>query len=264
MHMVPLTRLLAGVGAGFLCSAAPALADCNGLPTHDALRTALATSIKPTGGPSNGGFDLNMWAAVVDRDGVVCAVVFSGHDRGDQWPGSRVIAAQKANTANAFSLDAFALSSGNLYASNQPGGILFALPFSNPVDPAVAYDGHPQDYGTIKDPMVGHRIGGVNVFGGGLGLYTGHAVVGGLGVSGDSSCADHNVAWRVREALGLNTVPNGPTSNHDDGLIFDMGAGNSGNLISASGFGHVKCGGTEDQIATSIGAAVEQLASNAQ
>jgi hypothetical protein len=42
------------------------------------------------------------------------------------------------------------------------------------------------------------------------------------------------------------------------------GAGNSGNLISASGFGHVKCGGTEDQIATSIGAAVEQLASNAQ
>src|SRR5437588_11466421 len=129
MHMVPLTRLLAGVGVGFLCSAAPALADCNGLPTHDALRTALAASVKPTGGRSNGGFDLNMWAAVVDRDGFVCAVVFSGDNRGDQWPGSRVIAAQKANTANAFSLDAFALSSGNLYASNQPGGTLFDLPF---------------------------------------------------------------------------------------------------------------------------------------
>ena len=47
-----------------------------------------------------------MWATVVNRDGVVCAVVFSGTNRGAQWPGSRVISAQKANTANAFSLDA--------------------------------------------------------------------------------------------------------------------------------------------------------------
>ena len=46
-----------------------------------------------------------MWATVVDRDGVVCAVAFSGQGRGSQWPGSRVISAQKANTANAFSLD---------------------------------------------------------------------------------------------------------------------------------------------------------------
>jgi hypothetical protein len=63
-----------------------------------------------------------MWASIVDRDGLVCAVAFSGEDRGDQWPGSRVISAQKANTANAFSLppDAGfggALSSGNLYGT---------------------------------------------------------------------------------------------------------------------------------------------------
>jgi hypothetical protein len=45
-----------------------------------------------------------MWATIVDRDGVVCAVAFSGSDRAAQWPGSRVISAQKASTANAFGL----------------------------------------------------------------------------------------------------------------------------------------------------------------
>lgn len=37
-----------------------------------------------------------MWGAVVNRAGVVCAVAFTGDNWGDQWPGSRVIAAQKA------------------------------------------------------------------------------------------------------------------------------------------------------------------------
>src|SRR5262245_59198436 len=83
---------------------------CSGLPTHDALRTALGHAR----GAANGGFDLDMWAAVVNRDGIVCAVAFTGGDRGSQWPGSRVIAAQKANTANAFSLPGLALSTANL------------------------------------------------------------------------------------------------------------------------------------------------------
>ena len=60
------------------------------------------------------------------RVGVVswisCAVAFSGADRGAQWPGSRVISAQKANTANAFSLDGLALSTANLYSAVQPFG----------------------------------------------------------------------------------------------------------------------------------------------
>ena len=47
------------------------------------------------------------------------------------------------------------------------------------------------------------------MFGGGLGLYDKKGIVGGLGVSGDTSCADHNVAWRVRKALGLDNVPAG-------------------------------------------------------
>jgi hypothetical protein len=99
--------LLAG---GLFLIGAPAFAQgCAGLPQAEHLQTALQKSVKASGGPSNGGLDNNMWAAVVDRDGFVCAVVFSGESHGDQWPGSRVIAAQKANTGNAFSLDGLVL-----------------------------------------------------------------------------------------------------------------------------------------------------------
>ena len=73
---------------------------CKDLPSQSALRSALASARAQ----ANGGFNLDMWATIVDRDGVVCAVAFTGNNRGDQWPGSRVISAQKANTANAFSL----------------------------------------------------------------------------------------------------------------------------------------------------------------
>jgi hypothetical protein len=34
--------------------------------------------VKPSGGPSHGGLDNNEWAALVTRDGTVCAVAFSG------------------------------------------------------------------------------------------------------------------------------------------------------------------------------------------
>src|SRR5205807_588190 len=151
--------------------------DCKSLPDHAALQKALQASVKASGGPSNGGFDLNMWATLVDRDGVVCQVAFSGKERGDQWPGSRVISAQKANTANAFSLDALALSTANLFSAVQPGHSLFGLQASNPVDTAVAYGGNPENYGNANDPMVGKRIGGVNVFGGGVALYSGGKAV---------------------------------------------------------------------------------------
>src|SRR4051794_30226600 len=92
---------------------------CKGLPSHAALLKALKASVAPA--VKNGGFDLQMWATIVDRDGFVCAVAFSGGDRDDQWPGSRVISAQKAHTANAFSLDGLALSTANLYTAVQPG-----------------------------------------------------------------------------------------------------------------------------------------------
>src|ERR1700751_4720617 len=71
---------------------------------HDQLADILKKSVKPGGGPSNGGLDNNEWAAVVNRQGVVCAIAYSGSKVDDQWLGSRAIAAEKANTANAFSL----------------------------------------------------------------------------------------------------------------------------------------------------------------
>jgi uncharacterized protein GlcG (DUF336 family) len=204
-----------------------------GLPTQAELTTAL----KAAQATPNGGFSLNMWATVVDRSGIVVAVAFTGAKEGDQWPGSRVISAQKANTANAFSLPALALSTANLFTATQPGGSLFGLQESNPVDPNVAYGGNVADYGTTRDFMVGKRIGGVNVFGGGLALYTSTGeLVGAVGVSGDSSCADHNIAWKVRDGLGLDNIPGGVSGTSDDNIVYDISGG-----VSPSGWGHPEC-----------------------
>jgi uncharacterized protein GlcG (DUF336 family) len=190
---------------------------CSGLPGHQDLQTALAFARAQ----SNGGFDLDMWATVVDRDGVVCGVAFTGANRGSQWPGSRVISAQKANTANAFSLPGLALSTANLYSAVQPGGTLFGLQHSNPVDTGVAYKGPASNFGQSNDPMIGHRIGGINVFGGGLALYDNKGVlIGAIGVSGDTSCADHNIAWRTRHQLNLDFVPAGVSAQHDDNINY--------------------------------------------
>src|SRR6202158_3123475 len=181
-----------GAGAAF---ADDDTEQCAGLPSQGAVKNALTLARHQ----ANGGFNLDMWATVVNRDGLVCAVAFTGLDRGQQWPGSRVISAQKANTANAFSLPGLALSTANLYSAVQPGGSLFGLQESNPVDVSVAYGGNESNFGQNNDPMVGQKVGGVNVFGGGLALYnSSHVLVGGIGVSGDTSCADHNIAWRTR------------------------------------------------------------------
>ena len=125
----------------------------DGLPTHVAIKEALKRIV----GEENGGFGLNMWATVVDRDGIVKTVAFSGNDRGDQWPGSRIISAQKANTANAFSLPELALSTANLFSAVQPGGFLYGLQHSNPVNTEVAYRGSSNNVGTIYDPMIGYK-----------------------------------------------------------------------------------------------------------
>ena len=60
----------------------PAMADCSRLPNFAKVQAALKASTKPSGGESNGGLDLNMWASVVDRGGTVCVVTFTGKDRG--------------------------------------------------------------------------------------------------------------------------------------------------------------------------------------
>lgn len=158
---------------------------------------------------NTGGYGLNMWATLVDPTGLVCAVATNGpagESAGNSaWLGSRMISAQKANTANAFSLDGYAISTANLYAATQPnGGSLFGLQESNPVDASLAYLGSPSEYGTANDPLVGHRVGGINVFGGGLAIYgSGGKKVGAIGVSGDTSCRDHAFAWEMRRLANL-------------------------------------------------------------
>ncbi len=109
--------------------------------------------------------------------------------------------------------------------------------------------------GNANDPLVGKKIGGFNVFGGGLALYSGTTLVRALGVSGDSSRADHHIAWLVREELGLDTVPAGVGPNDQDGINYG---------ITGKGFGHPVCGpaldglggspGQEDEVAVTIGA----------
>lgn len=195
---------------------------CKDLPDFNALQTALGSARNE----NNGGFDLDMWGSIVNRDGVVCAVAFTGDDRGDQWPGSRIISAQKANTANAFSLPNLALSTANLYSAVQPGGSLFGLQESNPVDAQTAYAGPSQNYGQPNDPLVGKKVGGVNVFGGGLALYAANGdLLGALGVSGDSSCADHAIAWRTRHGLHLDHVPAGVSGDaqRPDNILYTVG-----------------------------------------
>lgn len=108
---------------------------CQGLPDFSKLKAALIAAVKE-GDQGNGGLGNQEWATVVDRDGIVCAVVFSGPDRSVQWPGSRMIAAEKANTANAFSGPNFALSTANVYASAQPGGSLYGIVTAAPQPPS--------------------------------------------------------------------------------------------------------------------------------
>ena len=231
-------------------AAAQRMDGCKDLPSHSALRKALVA----VQGEANGGLGFHMWATVVDRDGVVCAVVYTGANRGDQWPGSRVISAQKANTANAFSLPKFALSTANLFSAVQPGGSLFGLQESNPVDTAVAYGGAASQFGTANDPMEGKRIGGVNVFGGGLGLYNASgSVVGGLGVSGDTSCADHIIAWKLRHALNLDNVPAGVAGTAKDNIVHDVTVDPAtGHTTTKGGWGHPTCSEESTKIANNL------------
>ncbi len=228
------------LGFSFAAQAKP----CDGLPTHAEFKKALTEARAQ----ANGGLNLDMWGTVVDRTGTVCAVAYTGEKVDSQWPGSRVISAQKANTANAFGLKGLALSTANLYSAVQPGGSLFGLQESNPVNTQVAYKGDAQKYGTPKDALVGEKIGGVNVFGGGLAIYDSKGnILGALGVSGDTSCADHNIAWRLRNTLGLDYVPAGVSPTKNDQIIYDIANGKS-----AGGFGHPTCGGKENEVAATL------------
>jgi hypothetical protein len=144
------------------------------------------------------------------------------------------------------------LSTANLFSAVEAGGSLFGLQESIRVDTEAVYRGPSSDYGTENDPLVGRKIGGVNVFGGGLAMYgRGKRIVGAVGVSGDTSCADHDIAWRVRNNLKLDHLAGvggvSGDSAHPDNIIFDIKPNPSGGTgISAGGFGHPTCINTAD------------------
>ena len=216
---------------------------CKNLPDHHTLKMALQDAVAM----ESSGYNFEMWGTIVNRDGIVCAVAFSGPERGSQLAGARVISAQKANTANSFSLDFFVVSTANSYSLTQPGSEGYGLLQGNPVDTDVAYRGPARRFGKPNDPMVGRRIGGAIFFGGGLGLYDDGKLVGALGVGGDTPCADHMIAWRVRNGLSLDEInpfalgfsgdPERP-----DNIVYDIIPNpNGGTGISQTGAGHPVC-----------------------
>ena len=171
----------------------------------NAVQSKLATVITL----ANGGiFTPNrMWSAIVDRQGKLCSVITGGVD---PWPGSRAIAIAKATTANGFSNSGLALSTANLYAATQPGGSLYGLNNSNPFNPVFQ----------TQNTGVGFVPGGIITFGGGVALYQNGQVIGGLGVSGDSSCADHAISYRMRHLAAMDGIPGGVGLNGTDNIIY--------------------------------------------
>src|SRR2546421_3226419 len=175
------TRLLSLV---VLLTAFTLLADdhnsnCSGLPSASQLRTWLVAAASTVNGGRVGGIfeGTRMWGAVVNRDGELCAANTSTSDPTQVWPGSQAIAKSKAYTANAFSLDTFALSTARLYTFTQPGHSLWSLGHSNPFNP---------DFLSTPGGEAGGKnqvAGGMIFFGGGLPIYKGGKIIGGLGVS---------------------------------------------------------------------------------
>ena len=212
-----LRNAMLGIIAGLVAaSAIPALADDgDGRASSCALTPSVVSSIqgKLTVVVQNGNGGLftpnRMWSAIVDREGRLCSIISSSLDA---WPGSRAIAIAKASTANDFSNDQLALSTANLYGVTIPGGSLFGLNNSNPFNPV---------FDDPRTAVIGRVPGGIITFGGGVALYDHQKqVIGGLGISGDTSCADHSVAYRMRHLAGFDNIPGGVAPGNTDNIIY--------------------------------------------
>lgn len=220
----------------------------NDLPNNSELREALQSVL---GAEVNGGGGLNFWGVVVDRDGVVRSVAFSGQNRSSQLPIARVVAATKANTVNALGVNSFVFSNGQLFSSVQEGNAFQSIIDVSPVSDVV-HRGPAKFFGTRKDPMIGNIVGGVTTIPGGLALFNDYGqLIGAIAVAGElQPCADHNAAWIMRDALGLDNLPDGvgisPTG--DDNIIYDIDE--NGN--SASGFGSLECSPATTAISESL------------
>jgi uncharacterized protein GlcG (DUF336 family) len=127
-----------------------------------------------------------MHIMIVDRDGNVVAQ----RSMADAWVGSISIAKAKAFTALAFSSNENALTTRSLGPLTQPGGPLWNIGNSN------------KKTGLIEFP-------------GGLPLYHGNELIGGIGVSGDGVDQDEEVAaagakgFEAPKAIRIDTVLKG-------------------------------------------------------
>jgi uncharacterized protein GlcG (DUF336 family) len=178
--------------------------NCQNLPNESQLKAFLIAA--PNSGGTVGGLfnGTRMWGAIVNRDGEICTYTTSTDDPKQVWPGSQAIAKAKAYTGNAFSLDSLALSTARLYTFTQPGHSLWSLGQSNLFDPKALAP--PSGVSGGRNQIAG----GLIFFGGGVPLYNSEGkIIGGLGISGDTSCADHEIAKRVRSLASLNP-PGGP------------------------------------------------------
>jgi uncharacterized protein GlcG (DUF336 family) len=215
-----------------------AQAQCGGLPNNAQLRGFLQNAATGTGisgalgpGTDAGGIfgGARMWGAVVNRQGELCAFITSTSDPTQVWPISQAISKAKAYTANSVSLDDFVLSTARMFTLVQPGHSLYGVNYSNPFN-SSALAGPSQTTGG----GVNQVTGGIITFGGGVPLYRDGRVIGGLGVSGDTACADHEIAKRVRDLAALNP-PGGPLV--DDIVYRDVD--------DASVFAHPLCPNTK-------------------
>lgn len=95
-----------------------------------------------------------------------------------------------------------------------------------------------------------------------LGTVLAHATTGAwsftTGVRSDAAhsltaTATDKAGKRIRKALALDAVPGGVSANNNDAMIYDVDA----NGMSKSGWGHPGCGGTEADVAASLGAGIK-------
>jgi len=200
---------------------------CRDLPSADDLKKWLRTA-PGVEGDAGGLFSGKMeWASIVNRQGEICATAVATDDPASAWPGSQAIAKAKAYTANAYSTDGSPLSTARLYTLTQPEHSLWGVAEPNPFRAECLAS--PNDMNATNGKVCGGSI----AFGGGVALYKGKTRVGGLGVSGDTACADHEIAKRIRHLAQLDPEK----GEFADDIIYTSADG-------ASPFAHPLCANT--------------------
>ena len=170
---------------------------CKDLPSAADLKKLLkeAAAGREVGGLDGGHSE---WAAVVDRKGEICAVAVSTDDPTAAWPGSQAIAKAKAYTANAFSTDMVPAVDGASLHDGAAGALAVRRGGRQPLQPGLPADAGGQG----RRPQAVRRHDRLRRRR--CRCTRARPASGGLGASGDTACADHEMAKRMRDKAGLN------------------------------------------------------------